>query len=87
VLTARAGPLPVRSVPVFERVVRTLFSARRKQLGNLLPRLTHDPVGLAERAGLPDGWARRRPEELDVPAFFRLSDALGVPEEPAIEAR
>jgi 16S rRNA (adenine1518-N6/adenine1519-N6)-dimethyltransferase len=76
VFTGRPGALPVRSVQVFERVVRMLFSSRRKQLGNLLPRLTDEPDALAEAAGWPDDWARRRPEELDVASFFRLADAL-----------
>jgi 16S rRNA (adenine1518-N6/adenine1519-N6)-dimethyltransferase len=80
--TARPGPLPVLSVPAFERVVRTLFSSRRKQLGNLLPRLASNPVALAERAGLPPGWARQRPEQLSVEAFYRLADALAGPAAP-----
>jgi 16S rRNA (adenine1518-N6/adenine1519-N6)-dimethyltransferase len=77
--TAREGPLPVASVERFESVVRALFSSRRKQLGNLLPRLTGgEPQSrrLAEAAGWPADWSRRRPEELAPEAFFRLSDAL-----------
>ena len=78
--TARPGPLPVPSVPRFELAVRTLFSARRKQLGNLLPRLVasrSDAARLAARAGWPDDWATRRPEELAPEAFFALARALG----------
>ena len=81
VFTARPGVLPVRSVETFDRLVRTLFSARRKQLGNLLPRLTEEPGDLAARAGLPDDWRRRRPEQLSLETFFRLSDALTEMEE------
>jgi 16S rRNA (adenine1518-N6/adenine1519-N6)-dimethyltransferase len=77
--TARAGELPVRSVATFERAVRILFGARRKQLSNLLPRLASSPAEarrLAERAGWPTDWGRRRPEELPPEAFFDLSQSL-----------
>jgi 16S rRNA (adenine1518-N6/adenine1519-N6)-dimethyltransferase len=76
---ARPGRLPVRSVPRFEAVVRVLFSSRRKQLGNLLPRLADGSAGaaaLAERAGWPRDWVRRRPEELPPESVFALADAL-----------
>jgi 16S rRNA (adenine1518-N6/adenine1519-N6)-dimethyltransferase len=77
--TARLGELPVPSVATFERAVRTLFGARRKQLSNLLPRLTSSPAAaarLAERAGWPADWGRRRPEELPPEAFFDLARSL-----------
>jgi 16S rRNA (adenine1518-N6/adenine1519-N6)-dimethyltransferase len=76
---ARTGELPVPSVPTFERVVRTLFSSRRKQLGNLLPRLStgaQDPDALARQAGWPTDWATRRPEQLPPEAFFALARTL-----------
>jgi 16S rRNA (adenine1518-N6/adenine1519-N6)-dimethyltransferase len=76
---ARTGPLPVRSPALFERVVRTLFSSRRKQLGNLLPRLApgaRDAGALARAAGWPTDWATRRPEELPPEAFFALANGL-----------
>jgi 16S rRNA (adenine1518-N6/adenine1519-N6)-dimethyltransferase len=74
--TARAGPLPVPSVERLERVARLLFSSRRKQLGNLLPKFgggrdAADALALA--AGWPIDWKRRRPEELPPEAFFRLA--------------
>jgi 16S rRNA (adenine1518-N6/adenine1519-N6)-dimethyltransferase len=75
----RPGPLPVPSVPGFERVVAALFAARRKQLGNLLPRVTpsgEDPGSVAASAGWPEGWAHMRPEELPPEAFFRLATVL-----------
>ncbi len=78
-LTARIGPLPVESVERLESVVRTLFSARRKQLGNLLPkvaRLPADPDSVARQVGWPAGWARLRPENLPPEAFFRLANLL-----------
>jgi 16S rRNA (adenine1518-N6/adenine1519-N6)-dimethyltransferase len=76
---ARPGPLPVRSVPRFEDAVRSLFSSRRKQLGNLLPRLTdgtREAADLAQAAGWPADWASRRPEELPPEAFFALANTL-----------
>ncbi len=79
--SARSGPLPVPSVPIFEAAVRTLFSARRKQLGNLLPRLassTAEAEELARAAEWPATWARQRPEELAPEAFFRLATVLAV---------
>jgi 16S rRNA (adenine1518-N6/adenine1519-N6)-dimethyltransferase len=75
-LTARPDPLAVRSVPRLEETVRQLFSSRRKQLGNLLPRVTPEPDEVARRAAWPTGWRRMRPEELPPEAFFALSDAL-----------
>lgn len=77
--TARPGPLAVPSVERLEAVVRTLFSARRKQLGNLLARLARDAEDastLARQAAWPEDWARRRPEELEPEAFFRLATVL-----------
>jgi len=77
--TARSGPLPVTSVATFERVVRTLFSARRKQLGNLLPRLAASRAAaarIAEAAGWPSDWATRRPEDLPPEAFFAITQLV-----------
>jgi len=74
--TARPGELPVPSVPELEAVVRILFSARRKQLGNLLPRLFDSrdrAVEAAAEAGWPSDWARRRPENLAPEAYFALA--------------
>ncbi|MGB7123447.1 MAG: 16S rRNA (adenine(1518)-N(6)/adenine(1519)-N(6))-dimethyltransferase RsmA [Thermoplasmata archaeon] len=76
---ARSGSLPVGSVPTLERVVRTLFSSRRKQLANLLPRLAssaREAASLAEESGWPTGWPTLRPEQLPPEAFFALSRAL-----------
>jgi len=77
--TARDGPLPVPSVERLEATVRRLFTARRKQLGNILPSLVAsrtDADRLAHEAGWPADWAHRRPEELAPEAFFRLVRAL-----------
>ncbi|MGA8664216.1 MAG: 16S rRNA (adenine(1518)-N(6)/adenine(1519)-N(6))-dimethyltransferase RsmA [Thermoplasmata archaeon] len=75
---ARAGDLPVPSVPEFESLVRTLFSARRKQLGNLLPRVVPSADAappLAAAAGWPKDWSRLRPENLSPEAYFALARA------------
>jgi 16S rRNA (adenine1518-N6/adenine1519-N6)-dimethyltransferase len=76
---ARPGPLPVPSVPDFEEMLRRLFSSRRKQLANLLPRVVpdgQDAEELVRRAGWPTDWARRRPEELPPSAYFTLACEL-----------
>jgi 16S rRNA (adenine1518-N6/adenine1519-N6)-dimethyltransferase len=77
--TARTGVLPVPSVPAFEEAVRVVFSSRRKQLRNLLPRLVRAP-GEAERvaraAGWPEEWPSLRPEDLPPHAYFALAHAL-----------
>jgi 16S rRNA (adenine1518-N6/adenine1519-N6)-dimethyltransferase len=75
-LTARPDPLAVTSVERLEEVVRVLFSSRRKQLGNLLPRLTDDPDGVATRAQWPADWRQRRPEELPPSAFYALANTF-----------
>ena len=75
----RGGPLPVPSVPRFEEVLHQLFSSRRKQLSNLLPRVVRNPASaeaIVRRAGWPDDWGHRRPEELPPEAFFALARAL-----------
>ncbi|MGB6499876.1 MAG: 16S rRNA (adenine(1518)-N(6)/adenine(1519)-N(6))-dimethyltransferase RsmA [Thermoplasmata archaeon] len=79
---ARSDPLPVPSVPEFERIVRVLFGARRKQLGNLLPRLApsrEEASRLARAAGWPDDWSGRRPEELAPDLYFALARAIASP--------
>jgi len=78
--SARPDALPVPSVARFERTVRTLFASRRKQLGNLLPRLasgTREAGELARAAGWPPGWERLRPEDLAPEAYFALATVLG----------
>jgi 16S rRNA (adenine1518-N6/adenine1519-N6)-dimethyltransferase len=74
----REGALPVPSVPEFEALVRRLFSARRKQLGNLLPRVVRSDVAadrLAAAAEWPSDWRRLRPENLAPEAYFALARA------------
>jgi 16S rRNA (adenine1518-N6/adenine1519-N6)-dimethyltransferase len=78
-LSRRDGPLPVRSIERLESVVRALFASRRKQLRNLLPRLTglpDSPEIVARNAGWPTDWTHLRPEDLPPEAFFRLANLL-----------
>jgi 16S rRNA (adenine1518-N6/adenine1519-N6)-dimethyltransferase len=81
--TRREGPLPVRDVPGLEEMLRRLFAARRKQLGNLLPSTVAglapalDPDVAAASADWPAGWRRARPEELPPEAYFRLAEVIG----------
>jgi 16S rRNA (adenine1518-N6/adenine1519-N6)-dimethyltransferase len=75
----RDGPLPVGSTERFERLLAGLFSSRRKQLRNLLPRVLgtrEDPDDVAARSNWPSGWQRMRPEELPPEAYFRLARLL-----------
>jgi 16S rRNA (adenine1518-N6/adenine1519-N6)-dimethyltransferase len=75
----RTEPLPVPSVPAFEELLRKLFSSRRKQLSNLLPRVTSSAEAagkIAREAGWPSGWERQRPEELPPAAYFALARVL-----------
>ena len=76
---ARTGALPVPSVPDFESLTRTLFSARRKQLGNLLPRVVPSEEAadrLAASAEWPSDWRHLRPENLPPEAYFALGRAF-----------
>jgi 16S rRNA (adenine1518-N6/adenine1519-N6)-dimethyltransferase len=86
VYVTRPGPLPVPAVPAFEEILRKLFSSRRKQLSNLLPRVVRDREAageIARRAGWPTDWGRRRPEELPPSAYFALAEALAERTAPA----
>jgi len=76
---ARAGAFPVPRVASLEGLLDVLFSARRKQLRNLLPRGAPrgaDPTECARAAGWPEDWAGRRPEELAPDDFFRMATVL-----------
>ena len=77
-LRFRPSPAPVADRKLFERMVRSLFSQRRKTVLNALGPLARDvspcpPRELLERAGLaPD----RRPATLDLAELARLADTL-----------
>jgi 16S rRNA (adenine1518-N6/adenine1519-N6)-dimethyltransferase len=76
VIRLEFGPPAARVIDeaLFDRLVRALFSARRKTLANALKQF--DPRGLERLAqsGL-DG--RRRPETLSVAEFARLAELYG----------
>jgi 16S rRNA (adenine1518-N6/adenine1519-N6)-dimethyltransferase len=72
---SRQGELPVENLSHLERILRGLFGQRRKQLGNVLPRvLGARAKEAAQAAGWPVGWERLRPENLPPEAFFRLAN-------------
>ncbi len=77
------GPASARIVdePLFDRLVRALFSARRKMLTNALKQF--DPRGPAVlvASGL-DG--RRRPETLQVTEFARLAELFASADRPPV---
>lgn len=71
--SARVGPLPLPRVEALEELLQSLFSSRRKQLGNLIGRVAPGPESWEARAaaaGWPEDWRHRRPEELAPEAFF-----------------
>ena len=77
-LRFRPSPAPVVDRGLFERLVRTLFTQRRKTVLNALGPLARDvsplsPRELLDRAGVaPD----RRPATLDLAELARLADTL-----------
>ena len=71
-----AGP-QVADPALFERLVKGLFSQRRKKVANALKPLCEDPAAapaLLAAAGIDPG---RRPETLDLPELAALSELLG----------
>jgi 16S rRNA (adenine1518-N6/adenine1519-N6)-dimethyltransferase len=74
----RPSPVPIRHPGLFDRLVRSLFTQRRKTILNGVAPMARAVSGLApgaalERAGLaPD----RRPATLDLNDLARLSEAL-----------
>ena len=74
-LTFRPPPFALRDAALFERMVRTMFTQRRKTVANALPpfsdQIGADP-GAALAAARIDG--RRRPETLEVIEIARLAD-------------
>ncbi len=78
-------PFPARRLPTLEHVLDTLFASRRKQLGNLLPRVLgprgreFSPEEVAARAEWPTDWSHLRPESLAPDAYFRLVRLLDRP--------
>jgi 16S rRNA (adenine1518-N6/adenine1519-N6)-dimethyltransferase len=74
-LAFRSSCVPVRDRGVFERLVRSMFTQRRKTLGNALaPFAATAEVNAREtlaRAGIDP---RRRPETLEIVEIARLAD-------------
>ena len=77
-LRFRPSPIPVPNPELFERLVRSLFTQRRKMLLNaLLPMTkaigTDSPRVLLDRAGLSP---ERRPATLDLKELVRLTETV-----------
>ncbi len=66
-------PVAVRDPALFRRVVKVVFTQRRKQLANSLRPLCRAPAEPLRRAGIDP---MRRPETLSLSEFAALSDAL-----------
>jgi len=71
-LTFHPPDPPVRDADVLDRLVRTVFTQRRKTMANALLPLRPDADRLLRLAHL-DG--RRRPETMTIAEFARLADA------------
>jgi 16S rRNA (adenine1518-N6/adenine1519-N6)-dimethyltransferase len=77
-LTFRPPPVPINHPELFEQMVRSLFTQRRKTVLNAVASITHAVSSLAprvvlERAGVPPD---RRPATLDLADLARLSEVL-----------
>ena len=75
----RPGKLPVPSAQGLERLLKQLFSHRRKKLANLLPSALpsgFDPIQTAGEAEWPSNWQGLRPESISPSAYFRLAKVL-----------
>ena len=77
------GPpaVKLRDPDLFERVVKTMFSQRRKTLVNALKPLTPASGALLDQAGIARD---RRPETLQVPDIARLTELLAAGKRGAV---
>ena len=66
-------PVTVADPALLNRVVRTAFNQRRKQLGNSLRALSDDPLAVLHAAHIDP---MRRPETLTLAEFAAVSNAL-----------
>lgn len=73
----RQPPVVVTDAALFRRIIKTVFTQRRKQLTNSLQPLCRDAAGTLRRAGIDP---MRRPETLSLAEFASLSNTLA--EEP-----
>lgn len=74
------SPVPIDDVDSFTRLVRTVFTQRRKQLINSLRPLSSDPSAVLRAAAIDPA---RRPETLSLAEFAALSAALRAETAPA----
>jgi 16S rRNA (adenine1518-N6/adenine1519-N6)-dimethyltransferase len=76
-LTFRPPPIALRDERVFESMIRSMFTQRRKVLANALAPFAAS-VGLEARPALTDAGIdpQRRPETLDLTELGRLADRL-----------
>jgi 16S rRNA (adenine1518-N6/adenine1519-N6)-dimethyltransferase len=76
------GPPPVRVAdrPLFERVVKSIFSQRRKTLSNALKTVVPRPFEVLDAAGIDP---QRRPETLSLEELARLTAQCAQAGQPA----
>jgi 16S rRNA (adenine1518-N6/adenine1519-N6)-dimethyltransferase len=76
-LTFRPPPFQLKDAPLFERMVRSMFTQRRKTIANALGAFARDinadPAHVLAAANLDP---RRRPETLEVIEIARLADTF-----------
>lgn len=75
-------PVDVADVKTFRRLVKTVFTQRRKQLANSLRPLCGDAAAVLQRAGIDP---MRRPETLSLAEFAALANQLAQPRVAVIE--
>ncbi len=73
-------PVPIVSDELFERVVRTAFNQRRKQLGNSLRSICDEPTIVLAAAKIDP---MRRPETLSLAEFAELTKHIGAADRDA----
>lgn len=66
-------PVELTDPGIFDRLVRTTFGQRRKQLGNSMRPLSDDPDGILREIGIDPA---RRPETLSLAEFAAISNRL-----------
>jgi 16S rRNA (adenine1518-N6/adenine1519-N6)-dimethyltransferase len=84
-LSFRAPPVAVRDLALLTRMVRSMFTQRRKTLLNALKPFTAGgpipPATALERSGIDP---RRRPETLQLVEIARLADIFVRPDDPPV---
>jgi 16S rRNA (adenine1518-N6/adenine1519-N6)-dimethyltransferase len=72
----RQPPVAVADPKLFRRLIKTVFTQRRKQLSNSLRALCTDAAAMLRHAGIEPA---RRPETLSLAEFAALANALAEP--------